>query len=79
MPKFLDTTDEPTYGIAICARCKIKFPLSALSADPNSPGIYVCADDLDQLDPYRLPPKTPDDTTLPFYQPDRRMPFDKDG
>jgi hypothetical protein len=41
-----------------------------LMSDPNSPGLRVCKEDLDQLDPYRLPPRQPDTITLPFVRPD---------
>jgi hypothetical protein len=44
--------------------------LTELMSDPNSPGLRVCKEDLDQLDPYRLPPRQPDTITLPFVRPD---------
>jgi hypothetical protein len=44
--------------------------LDQLFSDPNSPGLRVCREDLDQLDPYRLPPRQPDNITLPFVRPD---------
>lgn len=69
-PIFLDTEDQPTYGIGWCMRCWRKFPLGELCRDPNSPGLIVCEQDKDKLDPYRLPPKNPDDITLPLYSPD---------
>jgi hypothetical protein len=78
MPKFLDTSDEPTYGIAICARCSKKFPLRMLAPDPNSPGLMVCADDRDDYDPYHMPPKQPDRIDLPFRRPDTPMTFEED-
>lgn len=78
MPKFLDTSDEPTFGIAICGRCSRKFPLSALKPDPNSPGLMVCEDDRDNYDPYRLPPRQPDEINLPFYRPDTPMTYEDD-
>lgn len=70
MPIFLDTTGNSTLGIAICARCSRKFPLGELFSDPNSPGLMVCRDDLDVLDPYRLPGPTPDQINLDFVRPD---------
>lgn len=70
MSVFLDTTGEATLGIGICARCSRKMPLGDLSPDPNAPGLYVCEDDKDVLDPWRLPPRQPEDLTLPFYRPD---------
>jgi hypothetical protein len=70
MSIFLDPTGRSTYGIGICARCSRKFSLEDLYSDPNSPGLKVCLDDMDQYDPYRLPPREPDKIDLPFYRPD---------
>lgn len=70
MPIFLDTTGNTTLGVALCARCSRKFPLGELQPDPNSPGLMCCPEDLDDLDPYRLPPRGPDNMTLPFVRPD---------
>jgi hypothetical protein len=44
--------------------------LSELMSDPNSPGLKVCADDLDDYDPYRLAPRKADQIALPFARPD---------
>lgn len=44
--------------------------LSALSPDPNSPGLMVCAADRDDYDPYRLAPRKEDQIVLPFVRPD---------
>lgn len=68
--KFLDPTGQPTYGIAICARCSRKMFLSELQPDPNYPGLMVCEEDRDQYDPYRLAPRPPDQIVLPFVRPD---------
>ena len=73
MPIFLDTTGNTTLGIGLCARCARKMPLGELQPDPNSPGLMVCEADLDVLDPYRLPPRQPDNITLPFVRPDRPL------
>ena len=70
MSTFLDPRGQPTYGIGICGRCSRKFFLAELHSDPNSPGLMVCKNDLDQLDPYRLPARETEDITLPFYRPD---------
>ena len=70
MPKFLDTRGNSTLGIGICGRCSGKFPLHELHPDPNTPGLKVCRDDLDVLDPYRLPARQPDRIVLPFTRPD---------
>lgn len=70
MPIFLDTTGNASLGIALCARCSRKFPIGELYSDPNSPGLMVCKEDLDVLDPYRLPPREPDQINLAFVRPD---------
>lgn len=70
MSVFLDTTGRSTLGIAICARCSRKMSLEELYSDPNSPGLMVCKDDLDVLDPYRLPAPEPDQINLDFVRPD---------
>ena len=67
---YLDVTGQSTYGIAICGRCSRKFLLAELSPDPNSPGLMVCKEDLDDYDPYRLAPRAPDQIVLPFTRPD---------
>ena len=73
MPIFLDPTGKTTYGIGICARCSCKFFLEDLHSDPNTPGLKVCIDDLDDYDPYRLAPRQADRITLPFYRPDQDL------
>jgi len=70
MPIFINPRGRASYGIGLCARCSCKFPLEELHSDPNSPGLMVCARDLDILDPYRLPARETEDITLPFYRPD---------
>jgi len=70
MPLYLDTRGNSTLGIGICARCSCKFPLGELYPDPNANGLRVCLQDLDQLDPYRLPARAPDNLVLPFCRPD---------
>lgn len=70
MPLFLDTSDKPVVAIGICARCCFKFPIVDLMPDPNSPGLMVCKADLDQYDPYRLPPPPADRIGLQFARPD---------
>ena len=70
MPRYLDTRGRTTLGIGICARCSEKFSLDDLFQDPNSPGLYVCKGDLDDLDPYRLPAREADRLTLDHPRPD---------
>lgn len=70
MPTFLNTRGRSTLAIGICARCSRKFPLDDLQPDPNFPGLRVCRADLDQYDPYRLPPRQSEDISLRFPRPD---------
>lgn len=73
MPLFLDTRGRGTLGIGICARCSQKFSLEELMPDPNAPGLRVCRDDLDELDPWRLPAPPPDRITLRYPRPDSQL------
>lgn len=70
MAVFLDTSGNASLGIAICGRCSRKFPIGDLYPDPNYPGLRVCKDDVDEYDPYRLPPIQPEDISLRFPRPD---------
>lgn len=70
MPLYLDTRGKIYAAVAICDRCSRKFPLEELMSDPNAPGLRVCKDDLDELDPYRLPARQTERITLPFVRPD---------
>ncbi len=79
MSKFIDTAGGATYGIALCGRCSRKFKLADLTPDPNSPGLMVCRDDLDDLDPYRLAPRGDDQLVLPFVRPDTSIAINPSG
>lgn len=70
---FGDTTGQPTLGNGICARCKKRFPLADLYDDPNAPGLKVCSEDKDNYDPWRLPPRQPENINLPFTRPDVKI------
>lgn len=69
MPIWLNTRGNTTLGIGLCDRCQLKFALDDLIPDGNAPGMRVCKRCCDVFDPYRLPPRQPDDLTLPFYRP----------
>jgi hypothetical protein len=79
MSKFLDTSGNSTYGIALCARCSKKFALKDLVDDPNIPGLKVCRDDADNYDPYRLPQAQTDNIVLPFVRPDASVATNPSG
>lgn len=73
MPIFLNTLGNSTLGIAICDRCRFKFPLDALKPDGNTPGLRVCDKCNDQYDPWRLPALQDDRINLPFVRPDENI------
>jgi len=79
MGLFLDTRGLAYAGIGICDRCSRKFPIGELMPDRNSPGLRVCKDDLDELDPYRLPARQTERITLPFVRPDVSVATDPAG
>jgi hypothetical protein len=70
MPIFLDTRGKTSLGIAICARCSEKFSRDDLYPDPNFPGLMVCREDRDVLDPYRLPARQADQVAMEWTRPD---------
>lgn len=79
MSIYLDTRGKSVLGIGICDRCSRKMSITELFSDPNSPGLRVCREDLDNLDPYRLPPRQPDNIVLPFVRPDTPIGTDPSG
>ena len=70
MPVYINTRGHSTLAIGICGRCSRKFPLDELLPDPNSPGLRVCRDDIDQFDPYRLPARQTENIALRHPRPD---------
>ncbi len=77
MPIYIDPTGKSSYGIGICARCSTKFPLEDLHDDPNTPGLKVCLDDLDDYDPYRLAARQSETINLEFARPDEVLDVDE--
>jgi len=73
MGYYLDTRGLSSLAIGICGRCSLKFPIVDLMEDPNSPGLRVCRYDVDDYDPYRLPPRETEDITLEFVRPDEPL------
>jgi hypothetical protein len=79
MAKYLNTRGNANLAIGICSRCSRKFPIGDLMPDNNYPGLRVCKDDLDMLDPYRLPARQPDNILLPFLRPDTPLGTNPNG
>lgn len=70
MPRYLDTRGKPSLSVAVCDRCKLKYALSDLKADRNAPGMLVCDECNDVLDPYRLPARQTERVDSPNARPD---------
>lgn len=79
MPVYLNTLGRAHLAIAVCDRCRRKFPIDELKADPNSPGLMVCDADRDIYDPYRLPPRQAESITLPFMRREFDIATDPEG
>jgi hypothetical protein len=59
-------------------RCHTKNYLADLKRDPNSPGLLVCSECCDVLDPYRLPQRQTEDISLKRISPDTASQLDRD-
>ena len=80
MPRFLNTEGNASIAIFICDRCKMKRAIIEAMPDPNFPGLKVCQQGCaDQIDPYRLPARQPDNIGLPFSRPDTPIPTNPAG
>jgi len=73
MPVYLDTRGNSVLSVAICDRCRIKFPYTELRPDPNFPGMRVCEYDMDNFDPWRLPAIQTENISLRFPRPDTNI------
>ena len=69
MSKFLPVSPHGTVAIALCNRCQTKVQYTDLRQDPNNLNWY-CIDCVDQLDPWRLPTRRPEDISLQHPRPD---------
>lgn len=70
---YLDTRGKQWLAVGLCDRCKRKFPIEELWSDPNSPALKVCREDLDDLDPWRLPSRTGEQIALRYARPDEAL------
>lgn len=60
-------------AIAICDRCQKKHHYVDLKPDPDSPGMRVCEACRDQPDPYKKPPRQPENITLRYPRPEKDL------
>lgn len=75
MAKFLNTRGRAKLAIGICSRCSTKVPYDELREDGNARGLLVCKDRgcWDRKDPWREPPRQPEDITLRHPRPDTKI------
>lgn len=69
MSLFLPPRIKGSAAIALCARCQKKFYMDDLVQDPNNK-LWVCKEDSDLFDPYRLPARQTENITLSHPRPD---------
>lgn len=70
MEGYLDTRGMAYLAIAICDRCKIKYPLADLFSDGNIRSLKVCLQCRDDYDPWRLPAAHGEVISLMYPRPD---------
>ena len=71
--KYIDTMGNNVLSIGICDRCNRKVAYDELRPDPNFPGLRVCRDDIDVLDPWRLAARQTEVITLRHPRPDQSV------
>ena len=69
MSLYLPVRAKGSAAIAVCYRCSRKFHMDQLVKDPNN-GMWVCTDDQDVLDPWRLPARQAENISLDHPRPD---------
>lgn len=62
-----------TVAKAVCDRCKMRKNYDELRADGNSPGLRVCSECWDPIDPWRLAPRPTEDITLQYPRPETKL------
>jgi hypothetical protein len=70
---YLNTAGQTSSAIAVCSRCAMKVPYSKLVADGDKPGLRVCPECSDNMDPWRLPARMSENITLRFPRPDEPL------
>lgn len=58
------------FALFVCDRCAFEYPYREARADGNSPGLRVCPQCRDNIDPYRLPARQPDPIALRYPRPE---------
>ena len=69
MSLYLPVRTKGSAAVAICQRCQKKFYMDELVKDPNN-GMWVCKEDQDIFDPWRLPARQTENISLDHPRPD---------
>lgn len=72
MDLYLKPNLKGSAAIAICGRCSKKIQYDDLTIDPNN-GQYYCPKCVDELDPWRKPPRKVENITLSHPRPDMEL------
>ncbi len=64
---------EGRDSLAQCDRCKLRFPYLELRPDGDQPGLRVCGECWDPIDPWKLPPREPEAISLRFPRPEEPL------
>jgi len=72
MSLYLPVKLKGSAAIAVCYRCQRKVYYDQLKQDPNNKN-YYCPECIDLFDPWRLPPRKPEDITLDHPRPDTEL------
>lgn len=70
MSRFLDTRGEAVLSPYQCDRCKQRGRFSEMVEDRDRQGLWVHRTCSDELDPWKLPPRSSEDVTIPHPRPD---------
>lgn len=69
MPRFLNPRGRSSYVLQHCDRCAQKMFAGDLRRDGDNPALMVCRNCYDNIDPWKLPPRHPDDYVVPGASP----------
>lgn len=61
------------FSLGICGLCGMTVPYSELIEDGNVKGLYVERSCRDEIDPYKLPARSPDSFVLHHPRPDATL------
>lgn len=69
MGRFIHTRGRSSLALTHCDRCHVKMPVGDVGQDGDNPALMVCRDCYDHIDPWKLPPRKPDDYIIPGASP----------